>query len=331
LRQKQSQQPTAVVTHGANPGLVSAFVKQALINIAEDNRLAYQRPVSKEEWATLAQRLDIKAIHIAERDTQSAKQRKKPGVFVNTWSVDGFLSEGMQPAELGWGTHEKQLPADGRHHDYGTDAAIYLTKPGLGMRVRSWSPSQGPYVGFLVTHGESISIADYFTLKDKAQVIYRPTVHYAYHPCDDTVLSILEMEGNAWQAQTETHILREEITEGIDELGVLLMGNEKGSYWFGSKLDIETARALAPHNTATSLQVAAGVLAGMVWALEHPNQGVVEPDELDYEAILQIATPYLGEMVGVYSDWTPLKDRTRLFPEALDHSDPLQFANFRVT
>jgi homospermidine synthase len=28
-------------------------------------------------------------------------------VFVNTWSVEGFVSEGLQPAELGWGTHEK--------------------------------------------------------------------------------------------------------------------------------------------------------------------------------------------------------------------------------
>ncbi len=28
--------PTAVLTHGANPGLVSHFVKQALLNIARD-------------------------------------------------------------------------------------------------------------------------------------------------------------------------------------------------------------------------------------------------------------------------------------------------------
>ena len=29
------------------------------------------------------------------------------GSPVNTWSVEGFLSEGMQPAELGFGTNEK--------------------------------------------------------------------------------------------------------------------------------------------------------------------------------------------------------------------------------
>src|SRR5262249_61505146 len=31
--------PTAVIAHGANPGLVSHFVKQALMNIAKDTRV----------------------------------------------------------------------------------------------------------------------------------------------------------------------------------------------------------------------------------------------------------------------------------------------------
>ena len=68
--------PTAVLAHGANPGLVSTFVKQALINIAVDTGLVVKRPTCPEEWAGLACRLEIKAIHIAERDTQLAAQRK---------------------------------------------------------------------------------------------------------------------------------------------------------------------------------------------------------------------------------------------------------------
>ncbi len=31
---------------------------------------------------------------------------------MNTWSVEGFVSEGLQPAELGWGTHEKWMPEE---------------------------------------------------------------------------------------------------------------------------------------------------------------------------------------------------------------------------
>ncbi len=106
----------------------------------------------------------MKVIHIAERDTQTATYAKQPGEFVNTWSIDGFVGEGCQPAELGWGTHEKTLPADGRRHDFGGDAAIYLMRPGASTRVRTWTPMAGPLHGFLITHNESISIADYYSV-----------------------------------------------------------------------------------------------------------------------------------------------------------------------
>lgn len=323
--------PTAVVTQGANPGLASIFVKQALLCMARDNELEFSKPTCYEEWAALAVQLQIKVIHIAERDTQISSRRKRANEFVNTWSVDGFANEGLQPAELGWGTHERHWPDDAHRHGYGSDAAIFLNRPGVATRVRSWTPLEGPYQGFLVTHGESISIADHLTLREGIEVRYRPTVHYAYHPCDDAVLSLHEMAGKNWKLQREHRIMREEIETGHDELGVLLMGNQKGVYWYGSRLSIEQARELAPHNTATSLQVAAGVLGGVIWAIHHPSEGVVEPDDIDYELVLEIAAPYLGDLVGVYSDWTPLANRSALFEEKMDNDDPWQFINFRVT
>ncbi len=103
-----------MLTHGANPGLVSHFVKQALLNIAEDTGVDSGGPARiATAGPGLRRRLGIKVIHIAERDTQVANLPKAPNEFVNTWSVDGFVSEGAQPAELGWGTHEKHFPADG--------------------------------------------------------------------------------------------------------------------------------------------------------------------------------------------------------------------------
>src|ERR1700758_1557151 len=152
----------------------------------------------------------------ASRGTQVTSFPKAVGEFVNTWSIDGFVSEGSQPAELGWGTHERHFPADGRRHDFGCGAAIYLLRPGASTRMRSWTPLEGPYHGFLITHGESISIADYFTLRQGERVAYRPTVHYAYHPCDDAVLSIHELAGKNWHLQTRKRILMDEITQGID-------------------------------------------------------------------------------------------------------------------
>jgi homospermidine synthase len=330
LRGTGAAAPTAVLTHGANPGLVSHLVKEALLTIADDTGLAHAPPQSRSDWAELAERLGIKVIHIAERDTQVSTVPKRRGEFVNTWSIDGFVSEGSQPAELGWGSHERQLPADGRRHDFGADCAIYLLRPGASTRVRSWTPLEGPYLGFLITHNEAISIADYFTVKESARVRYRPTVHYAYHPCDGAVLSLHELAGKNWTLQERKRLIVDEISDGIDELGVLLMGHAKGAYWYGSRLSVDEARRLAPYNNATSLQVTVAVLAGVVWALENPRAGIVEPDEMDHRRCMEIMRPYLGEVVGAYSDWTPLHDRGRLFPEDLDHDDPWQFKNFRV-
>ena len=58
--------------------------------------------------------------------------------------------------------------------------------------------------------------------------------------------------------------------------------------------------------------------------------GIVEADDADHERILGIMEPYLGSMVGVYSDWTPLDGRSGLFPEDVDATDPWQFRNVIV-
>jgi homospermidine synthase len=330
LRATSERSPTAVLTHGANPGLVSHLVKQALLNIAADTGVDAGAPAARLEWAQLARKLGVKVIHVAERDTQIASKPKLPGEFVNTWSVDGFVSEGCQPAEMGWGTHERNFPRDGKRHDAGSGAAIYLMQPGAATRVRTWTPKAGHFYGYCITHSEAISIADYFTVREGATVAYRPTVHYAYHPSDSAVMSVHELAGRNYLQQERQRILMDEISGGIDELGVLLAGHKKNAYWYGSQLSIEEARKLAPYNNATSLQVCVSVLAGVVWAMENPNLGIVEPDEMDFRRNLEICLPYLGPVVGEYTEWTPLHERERLFPEDLDKGDPWQFKNVRV-
>ena len=330
LRQGGKKGPTAVITHGANPGLVSHLVKQALLNIAGDTGVNAGNPQSREDWAALSHQLGIKVIHVAERDTQVSNVPKQPGEFVNTWSVDGFVSEGCQPSELGWGTHEKALPPRGQEFDFGPKCAIYMLQPGAGTRVRTWTPKAGPFHGFLITHGESISIADFLTHREGGKVVSRPTTHYSYHPCNDAVLSVNEFPGRCWQQQERKRILGKEITEGIDELGVLLAGHKKNAYWFGSQLSIDEARKLVPYNSATSLQVCVAVLSGVIWAMENPERGIVEPDEIDFRRNLEICRPYLGPVVGAYTDWTPLTGRESLFKEDIDPSDAWQFRNVLV-
>lgn len=322
---------TAVSCCGANPGMVSWLVKQALLNVAADIGLSFDEPRTREEWAELMRRTGVKGIHIAERDTQRSRTPKPDQVFVNTWSIEGFISEGLQPAELGWGTHERWMPANAGEQKEGSKAAIYLLQPGGNTRVRTWTPTAQAQYGFLVTHNEAISIADFFTVRDGESVVYRPTCHYAYHPCNDAILSLHEMFGQAGCAQDRFHLLDEnEIIDGMDELGVLLYGHDRNAYWYGSQLSIEQARQLAPYQNATGLQVSSAVLAGMVWALENPEAGIVEADDIDFNRCLEVQRPYLGSVIGVYTDWTPLSGRPGFFPEDIDSSDPWQFRNVLV-
>jgi homospermidine synthase len=323
--------PTAVITHGANPGLVSHFVKQALQHLA-----GAASPRSREDWARLARDLGVRAIHIAERDTQWSMARRRAGEFVNTWSVLGFVEEALQPAELGWGTHERTWPADARRHAAGSPAAIWLDQPGAAVRVRSWTPLGGALLGHLVTHAESISIAEYLTLGDPQAPDYRPTVHYAYRPCDDALLSLHELQASGWAPPTAPRLLAEDLVSGMDELGVLLGGPPGGALWLGSQLTLEQARTACPDNSATSLQVAAGVMAAAVWAVNHPWGGLLEPDDLPHEAILDIVRPYLGTLAAVRTDWTPLQGRALGFGGAAARAppgaraDPWQFHHVRA-
>ncbi|MFZ8998588.1 MAG: homospermidine synthase [Ilumatobacteraceae bacterium] len=325
---------TAVSCCGANPGMVSWFVKAALVRRAADIDHDAPTPATGDRhgWAAYMRDLGVTGVHIAERDTQRTLGPKPIGAFWNTWSVDGFISEGLQPAELGWGTHERWTPNDARFHSDPDAPGIFLERPGAGTRVRTWCPSVGAQHGFLVTHNEALSISDFFTVRAQdGTVEYRPTCHYAYRPADAAVISWDELLGAAGRPPTEMHVLDEdEIIDGRDELGVLLYGHERNAYWFGSRLTIDEARSLAPHQNATGLQVTSAVLAGVVWAVENPTAGIVETDDMDHRRCLEVQLPYLGEVSGHYTDWTPLTDRPGLFPDDVDPDDPWQFRNVLV-
>jgi homospermidine synthase len=321
--------PTAISCCGANPGMVSWLLKEALLRLAADMGVQTD-PKHRADWAALMQTLGVKGVHVAERDTQVSARAKPPGVFVNTWSVDGLLSEGYQPAELGWGTHEKKLPPQGHAFDHGPGYAIWIDRPGADTRVRSWCPDVGPQFGYVVTHNEALSIPDYYTVWDGDRAAFRPTCHYAYHPCNDAILSLHEMNG-AGQRQPESHILTvDEIVGGGDDLGVFLYGHAKGAMWYGSRLSCAEARALAPYQNATGMQVTSAVLAAMVWMAENPNEGFVEADEMDHARCLAVQRPYLGRIECHYTDWTPLQNRINRFAEDRDEGDPWQFTNFLV-
>lgn len=311
---------TAVVEHGANPGLVSHWVKVALTDIATEmlrrglgERAALERALADRQFAQLAQLSGVKVIHISERDTQIGNQPKEVNEFVNTWSVEGFREEGVAPAEMGWGTHERRLPPGAHTHSYGPGNQICLAQMGINTWVRSWVPLHGEILGMVVRHGEAFTISDHLTVWDGAKPLYRPTVHYAYLPTDAAIASLHELKMRNFAMQEKQRIMTDEIISGMDELGVLLLGHALNGWWVGSQLDIEETRRLVPHQNATTLQVAASVLGAVAWMIRHPNEGVNVPDDLPHEEVLAVANPYLGPCPSIQTDWTPLKNRVDLY------------------
>ena len=338
--------PTAVLEHGANPGLVSHFVKQALVEISErilreglagDRKDAIESALANGQHNLLAMLSGTKVIHIAERDTQISNRPKEVNEFVNTWSVDGFYEEGIAPAELGWGTHEKTLPPRAyKHDDDGPSNQICIAQPGMNTLVRSWVPC-GETHGMVIRHGEAYTMCHHLTVRDAdGRDIYRPTVHYAYCPSNDAIASVHELQMRDWEMQPRQRLLNDEIVSGRDELGVLLLGHDFNGWWTGSLLSIEEARAALPGQSATTLQVAASITAAVHWMLREPERGICVPDDLPHEFILEKARPYLGTQWSGPTDWNPLKNRKDLFDKWADHADlldpddPWQFGNFLV-
>lgn len=73
--------------------------------------------------------------------------------------------------------------------------------------------------------------------------------------------------GKSLHRQKRQRLVVEEIAEGRDELGGLPMGHRKGACWHGSQLDIHETRELTPFSNATSVQVCAPALLGVIWGV----------------------------------------------------------------
>ena len=332
--------PTFIVDHGANPGLISHFAKQGAIDIARRmiadglarDPAELERLIGAGDFGGLAREIGVRVIHCSERDTQVSRRPKGVGEFVGTWSIEGLREEGTAPAEMGWGTHEKELPPLAYLPPEEPRNQVMLAQMGINTWVRSWVPG-GEIVGMVIRHGEAFGISDRWTVRRGGKVVYRPTVHYAYVPCDATIASLQELRGRNYELPPRLRIMDDrEIVSGADILGALLMGHPYKSWWTGSILSIEESRRLAPGENATTIQVAIGVVSAIMWMIENPKRGFCLPDDLPHEFVLSVAKPWLGEFSSGPSDWTPLSERAVYFREnpanEYDRTDVWQFKNF---
>ena len=306
---------TAIVSHGANPGLVTHFAKRCIELSARADGVLGLETIEDEDWAKLAQHLGVQAVHICERDSQICRADNHDGWLVNTWSVDGLVEEAFDSACFAWGTHEP-APSQLGCRNGEDDHVIEIPGHAKDIRINSWLPSTGPFRGSVMPHEEAFSIAEMLSLSEDGRTTYRPTVLFAYEPSECARLSLRMCAKGI--SRYRRKVLTEDIVSGGDELGVLLLRKATRSvFWFGSNLEVREARRLVPVANATTLQVAAGVLGGLTWLLENDGRGLLEPEDLDYKRVLEVASPYLGDLYGTQGCWPSQCDSAWTFHELL--------------
>lgn len=328
---------TAVVEHGANPGLVGHFANFGIEYIARrmleeglaigDKKTAIEKALENKDYARLAMETETHTLHVSERDTQVSLIPKMAGEFLNTWSPESFYHESSSFPETAWGTHEIATPPNGYHLPYGEGRHLCLLQPASKTWVRSWVP-YSEILGMMVAHGETFTISERFTLKDeKGNRLFQPTVSFVYRPTQqalDSLQELIEKNGGKFRPPENARVMFSEVGDGNDDLGVLFMGHAFNAVWLGSALGIDNARRIAPHFNVTVLQVAASLLSAFRVAVMQPNMGVCVPGDLPHEEILKVTQFFLGEDLLVQTDWRPEKARPR---EKRDRSW-LQFTSF---
>jgi homospermidine synthase len=314
-RHRLAEGATAVIDHGANPGLVSHFVKQGLQEIAaavlDGPGGARLRPgvvreaLEARAWDRLAEALGVRVVQISEIDTQRHATPRPRGEFLSTWSARTMREEALTLSELCWGTHEGPVPEGYAGFETGPRHMIYLPTPAVETWVESWTPG-GVFPAMVIGHDETYTIGEQLTVRNGRRVRYRPTIYFAYQPCQAALESLQECVESGGRLQARVRVLTEDLVSGKDQLGCLLMGPGFRSWWIGSLLSIEEARALiGPGVNATTLQVSAALAAGLEWMLAHPASGPRLPDELPHDEILPAARPYLGPFLSEAAPWGP--------------------------
>ena len=255
-----------------------------------------QAPTSAAGWASLFRELGIRTIQISEHDSQVSRTPKAAGEFVATWSVDGFLGEGAQPAELGWGTAEGSLPPDGCRPP-GDGPGIYLLRPGMDVRVRSWSPDAGPFVGYLITHMESLSIADHLTLRSSRR--HRLSADRALRlsaPAPTPSSRCTSWSAAASSRSRASGFWR--TTSSPARTSWACCSPAIHAARSGSARSCRSTRPAASCRTPTRPRCRSRPGSWAAWRRRSRARplGLVEPEELDFARVLAVARPYLGRV-----------------------------------
>jgi homospermidine synthase len=170
---------------GQNPGLIQHYVLYALNQLYQEYA-PYdphrETEFRKEVLTKMIHKYQIGSILMSERDQLVTNRNMKQGVLYNTWSVGGFLSEALDPAEVVRGSnnpyvqpifhtndlHEIRMKQYEPYQESGTEVlflranGLHASLPSMAPVIRNDTITFQSYTGNLIHHGEIFELARYF-------------------------------------------------------------------------------------------------------------------------------------------------------------------------
>lgn len=332
LKQKHAAMGTTnrhpiVLHHGNNPGLVSHFVKAAISYLADTQHKKdkdLRRLVKEGRFNEAARRLGIRMIHVNDVDLQQVKDAQGNGMLHNTWCIDSFWFEMLSEATANIGTHERIDFEEECNLVDREKGFLEFKKIAAEKKCRTYYPG-GAFEGFLVPHEETVSIARNLEVREGDEVVYRPSVVFLYAPCEYAEQYFKRAKVNEYPVpdpekpmdkeeggetiirgyiypENYDIVYQEDITEGTEYVGVLLIGERFEPVWVGNRIEqsfLYRKKQGSYWQTPTITPVAMSALAAVCWMLKNKEKGgIYFPDELpDYKEILKTAEKYISKTV----------------------------------
>ena len=317
-----------VLQHGNNPGLVSHFVKAGLEYIVKKqfkNDEKLNSLLKENKFNEIARILDLKQIHVNDNDYQEIKDKFDEGKLYSTWSVDSFFFEMLSESTVNIGTGEK-IENKQEYKMLDLENGFLEFKNLAFDKIGKTYYPKGKFEGFLVPHEETITIAKSLEVKDKDDVLYRPTVMFLYSPCDfaieylkkarvndylstdtdkikdtDKINNDYIIRGFRYPKRSEI-IYKEQIKKGTEYVGVLLLGSQFNPVWVGNRIKknfLYKDKKTSFWQTPTITPVAISALSAACWMIKHKEEGgIYFPDDInEYKDIINFAEKYISKTI----------------------------------
>ena len=313
-----------VLQHGNNPGLVSHFVKAGLEYIVKKqfkNNIELNMLLEQNKFNELAKELDLKEIHVNDNDYQEVKDDFDANKLYSTWSVDSFFFEMLSESTVNIGTHEQVVYSKEYKNRDVKNGFLEFKDLAIDKVGKTYYP-KGKFEGFVVPHEETITIAKSLEVKSGEEVIYRPTVIFLYSPCDFAVKYLKSARVNDYSNEDidkpqniENNIIRgfeypkraeiiykEQIKDGTEYVGVLLLGSKFNPVWVGNRIKknfLYKDKKTSFWQTPTNTPVAMSALAASCWMIKSKNRGgIYFPDDInEYKEIINFAEKYISKTI----------------------------------